>query len=228
MNKNTNVDLTKIADKIQNLLNKTVANGCTEGEAQAALLLAQKLMAQYNVDQAQLTGDATLRYSLETAKVRTNPRSKRVCSIIADSFACKAILQYQKNGYKICFFGREDNAKAAKSAMEYIHRVMERGMQAACRKYGYKSTTVAGASLVYNAYADGFIRGLKEAMDAQTTALAIVVPQDVKEELAKKFPNLRTGRASTMRKGNFQDAFDQGITDGKVAMGKRSLASAKS
>lgn len=99
-------------------------------------------------------------------------------------------------------------------------------MQAACRKYGYESTAVAGASMVYNAYADGFLRGLKGAMDAQTTALAIVVPQDVKEEFTKQFPNLRSGRASTMKRGHFQDAFDQGMVDGKSAMDKRAIASA--
>ena len=37
-------DLNKIAEKIQHLLDKTVANGASEAEAQNALLLAQKLM----------------------------------------------------------------------------------------------------------------------------------------------------------------------------------------
>ena len=42
-------DMNKIADKIQKLLN-LAGNNPNEEEAQAALLKAQKLMAQYNVD----------------------------------------------------------------------------------------------------------------------------------------------------------------------------------
>ena len=218
-------DLNKIADKIQKLLS-LAGNNPSQEEAQAALLKAQKLMAQYNIERADLTGEEKIKYTLETAKVKTNPRSKRMCMIIADSFACKVILQYQKNGYKICFFGREDNAKAAKSAMEYIHRVMERGMIAECKKHGFESASVAGSSLVYNAYADGFIIGLKSAMDAQTTALAIVVPQDVKDEFSKKFPNLGKGKASHMKKGFYPESYAQGMADGKTAMNKRAIASA--
>lgn len=39
-------DLNKIAEKIQHLLDKTVANGASESEAQQALMMAQKLMAR--------------------------------------------------------------------------------------------------------------------------------------------------------------------------------------
>ena len=49
-------DLNKIAEKIQNLPDKTVANGATESEAQTALLLAQKLMKKYNINQESLSG----------------------------------------------------------------------------------------------------------------------------------------------------------------------------
>lgn len=220
-------DMNKIADKIQKLLS-LAGNNPSKEEAQAALLKAQKLMAQYNIEQSDLNGEEKINYSLELSNVRVNPRSKRMCIIIANSFACKVILTYEHKTQRIAFFGREDNAKAAKSAMDYIHRVMERGMTAECRKHGYESTTVAGSSLVYNAYADGFIIGLKSAMDAQCTALAIVVPQDVKDEFAKKFPNLKAGKASHMKKGHYEDSFSQGMSDGKSAMGKRSLASAKS
>lgn len=42
-------DLNKIADKIQKLLS-LAGNNPSQEEAQAALLKAQKLMAQYNID----------------------------------------------------------------------------------------------------------------------------------------------------------------------------------
>lgn len=210
-------DMNKIADKIQKLLS-LAGNNPSQEEAQAALLKAQKLMAQYNIEQADLTGEQ-IKYSLEIAKVKVNPRSKSASMTIADSFACKVII----HGGKLAFFGREDNAKAAKSALEYIHRVMERGMNRECREHGFESTSVAGASMVYNAYAAGFLKGLREAMAAQTVALAVVVPQDVKDEFAKKFPHLRKGRAMGMKMGAYYDSYNRGQADGHTAMGKRSL-----
>lgn len=211
-------DLNKIADKIQKLLDKTVANGCTEGEAEAALLMAQKLMAKYNINQESLNGEEKISYSLEACKVRVNPRSKWMCMIIANSFAVKAIL----SGGRICYFGRSMNVTAAKSALEFAHKIMEQGMTKACRNHGIE-TSQSGASLIYNAYAQGFIQGLKEALDAQTVALTIVVPEDVKTEFAKRFPNLGKARSTHMKKGAYTEEYMAGRQDGSQVMAKRSL-----
>lgn len=211
-------DLNKIAEKIQSLLDKTVANGATESEAQTALLLAQKLMKKYNINQESLSGEEKISYSLEACKVRVNPRSKWMCMVIANSFAVKAIL----SGGKICYFGRTMNVTAAKSALEFAHKVMERGMTKACRNHGLESSQ-SGASLIYNAYAQGFIHGLKEVLDAQTVALTIVVPEDVKTEFAKRFPNLGKARSSGWKAGNYSEDYNAGKRDGSQVMAKRSL-----
>lgn len=214
-----NADLNKIADKIQHLLDKTVANGATEAEAQSALLMAQKLMAKYNIAEGELSTEEKITYTLEQCKVKTNPRSKWMSCIIANSFAVKVIIY---DG-RICFFGRNTNAMAAKSALEFAHRVMERGMNKACRNHGLSGTADKGASLIYNAYATGFLRGLKEAMDAQTVALAVVVPEDVNQKFHERFPKLRQGRSSTMKRGAYEADYQQGRTDGSQAMNRRSL-----
>lgn len=211
-------DLNKIAEKIQHLLDKTVANGATEAEAQQALLMAQKLMKKYNINQDSLNGEEKISYSLEACKVKVNPRSKWMCMVIADSFAVKAIL----SGGKICYFGRSMNVTAAKSALEFAHKVMEHGMTKACRNHGLEPSQ-AGASMIYNAYAQGFIHGLKEALDAQTVALTIVVPEDVKAEFAKRFPNLGKARSSGWKAGNYSEEYNAGKRDGSQVMAKRSL-----
>ena len=213
-------DLNKIADKIQHLLDKTVANGATEGEAQTALLLAQKLMAKYNIEANALNQGEKIEYSLEPCKVKVNPRSKWMCMIIAQSFAVRAII----SGNRICFFGHKVNATAAKSALEFAHRVMERGMTQACRKQGLSGTNESGASLIYNAYASGFINGLKEALDAQTVALAVVVPEDVNRAFGERFANAKAGRKTRMAIGYGQrEAYENGHRDGSEVMNKRSL-----
>lgn len=212
-------DLNKIADKIQHLLDKTVANGASEAEAQNALLLAQKLMKKYNINQESLSGEEKISYSFEACKVRVNPRSKWMCMVIADSFAVKAAL----SGGKIYYFGHTMNVTAAKSALEFAHKVMEHGMTKACRNHGLSGTEDKGASLIYNAYAQGFIHGLEEALDAQTVALTIVVPEDVKTQFAKRFPNTKNGRSTGWKAGNYQDDYSAGKRDGSQVMNKRSL-----
>lgn len=211
-------DMNKIAEKIQHLLNKTVENGASEAEAQSALLMAQKLMAKYNIELEQQTGSKDFKCSLEETKVKPNPRNNALGNIIANSFAVKGIIY----GGKWAFFGREANAKAAAEALKFIHRTMEAGMRRICREHGLE-TTQKGAAYWYNPYALGFINGLKEAMAAQTTALAIVVPEDVNNKFNEKFPKLNQYRGKGMQYHHDRDAYAQGQRDGRSAMDKRSL-----
>lgn len=215
-------DMNKIADKIQKLLN-LAGNNPNEEEAQAALLKAQKLMAQYNMDLESIGSKKELKCSLELTKVKANPRDNQVHIIIADAFACKPLISC---GRHLMFFGREDNAKAAKSCMEFIHKTMEQGIRRVCKEYGLKSSE-RGASNIYNGYAKGFIEGLKETVGAQTVALAVVVPEDVKEAFSKKFPSLNSykGKGASWDP-SYKDAYHQGKQDGRSAMNKRSLKEA--
>ena len=216
-------DMNKIADKIQKLLN-LAGNNPNEEEAQAALLKAQKLMAQYNVDLESLgDGKKELKCSLELTKVKANPRDNQVHVIIADAFACKPLISC---GRHLMFFGREDNAKAAKSCIEFVHKTMEQGIRRVCKENGLKSSE-RGASNIYNGYAKGFIEGLKETVGAQTVALAVVVPEDVKEAFSKKFTNLSQYRGKGASwDPSYKDAYYQGKQDGRSAMNKRSLKEA--
>lgn len=213
-------DMNKIADKIQKLLN-LAGNNPNEEEAQAALLKAQKLMAQYNVDLESLgDGKKELKCSLELTKVKANPRDNQVYIIIADAFACKLIISC---GRYLMFFGREDNAKAAKSCMEFIHKIMEQGIRRVCKEYGLKSSE-RGASDIYNGYSKGFIEGLRDTVGAQTVALAVVVPEDVKEAFSKKFPSTKSYKGKSANwDPSYQDAYHQGKQDGRSAMDRRSL-----
>lgn len=211
-------DMNSIANKIQHLLNKTVENGATEAEAQAALLMAQKLMAKYNIELEQQTGSKDFKCSLEETKVKPNPRNNSLGNIIANSFAVKGIIY---NG-KWAFFGREANAKAAAEALKFIHKTLEAGIRRVCADHGLKSSE-RGAAFYYNAYALGFINGLKEAMAAQTKALCVVVPEDVNNKFTEKFPKLNQYRGKGMQYHHDQDAYAQGQRDGRSAMDRRSL-----
>lgn len=211
-------DMNKIAEKIQHLLNKTVANGASEEEAQSALLMAQKLMAKYNVELREQTGNKELSYTLEVTKVKPNPRNNRLGNMIASSFGVKGIIYDDR----WAMFGREADAKAAASALAFMHKVLEAGIRRVCAEHGLKSSE-KGAAYYYNAYAMGFLQGLQEALAAQTKALAIVVPEDVKGKFGERFPNLSNYKARGMQYHHDADAYAKGRRDGRSAMDKRSL-----
>lgn len=211
-------DMNAIANKIQQLLNKTVENGASEAEAKSALLMAQKLMAKYNIELEQQTGSKDFKCSLEETKVKPNPRNNSLGNIIANSFAVKGIIY----GGKWAFFGREANAKAAAEALKFIHKTLEDGIRRVCAEHGLKSSE-RGAAFYYNAYALGFINGLKEAMAAQTKALCVVVPEDVNNKFNEKFPKLNQYRGKGMQYHHDRDAYAQGQRDGRSAMDRRSL-----
>lgn len=213
-------DMNKIADKIQKLLS-LAGNNPSQEEAQAALMKAQKLMADYNVSMSDLhPGEASFKCSLEIANVKANPRDNAIQWIISNAFACKPLISVDR---KLMFFGRADNAKAAKSCMEFTHKTLEHGIKKICRDYGMKSSE-KGASAIYNGYAKGFIEGLSETVGKQTVALSIVVTKDVEDEYNKRFTSTRK-YASKGYKYNpqYRTAYTQGKIDGSSVMDRRSL-----
>ena len=94
-------DMNKIADKIQKLLS-LAGNNPSQEEAQAALMKAQKLMADYNVSMSDLhPGEASFKCSLEIANVKANPRDNAIQWIISNAFACKPLISVDR---KLMFF----------------------------------------------------------------------------------------------------------------------------
>lgn len=208
-----------IADKIQKLL-ALAGNNPNENEAKAALLKAQELMAQYNLDMEGLHQEASIQYLLVETRVKAHTLDNALAGIIAGSFACKTIIV----GGKLSVFGREDNAKAAASAFEFARRVMARGGNKATKDAGFTPGRT-GAAHWYNSYCFGFLKGLKDAMDAQTVALAVVVPEDVKTEFDTRFSNRCAYKSTGLKAAYGVAAFEAGRRDGSTVMNKRSLGS---
>lgn len=207
---------TNIADKIQKLL-ALAGNNPNENEAKAALLKAQQLMAQYNVDMEGLHQGESIKYDLIVTKVKAHQLRNSLGTIIANSFACRIIIY----GGKIGFFGREDNAKASASAFEFAFRVMHKNGKKAVRDAGYTPHR-AGAANYYNSYALGFLSGIKSAMDAQTVALAVVVPEDVNNEFKSRFQT-KSYQSRGLSSAVSADSYARGFRDGSTVMDRRSI-----
>jgi hypothetical protein len=210
-----------IVKKIQKLLALAdTARNNSEEEAKSALLKAQELMAQYGVEVSLLDGpDEKISYSLEECVHKGNKGFRcQLSMIIARNFRCKAILL---NNSQVAFFGWAQDAKVAKSAFEYAYAV--------AKKLGDKQVAIARkhneeTKNVFNSYVAGFLSGLRSKLDAQCTALVLVVSEDVKTEFNKKFPSLKSHKGGLTANQPFQrDVYERGVTDGRTCLDKRSL-----
>lgn len=209
----TNMD--KMIDKVRKLL-ALAGNNPSEEEAQAAALKAQKLIAQYNLDMSKEIGEEITYKLVEAVHSNNEGFRKHMAPIVANNFRCKAVMI----GNMVNFFGREGDVDACVATFNYLYRVCHsigERFERQARKEGRSTRGVA------NSYYQGFMVGLKEGMDAQSKALAIVVPEDVKSKFTERFPNLRTGKGGMRNMGFDSNAFVQGREDGKHSMGRRQL-----
>lgn len=208
-------DMDKMLDKVRKLL-ALAGNNPSEKEAQAAALKAQKLIAQYNLVLSQDCGEKFIYKLVQAVHSNNEGYRKPLAVAIAENFRCKAIMV----GNMVNFFGREADAEACVAAFSYLYRVSHNiglKMEREARKRGENTHGVA------NSYWSGFIIGIKDALGEQSKALAIVVPEDVKDNFNKEFPNLREGTGGMRNTGFSYTAYNKGREDGRNSMGQRQL-----
>ena len=208
--------LRKIKDLLQ-LGDKSRNN--SEEEAQAAMLMAQKLMAKYDISAEEVEDNVEEeQYSHEVCEHKWDAAFRfPLAGVLAKNFRC---MVYSRDK-RIVFMGHPSDAKICKATFEFAYQfIMKRGNAVYNKRYSMGYPTKG----VFNSYAHGFIVGLQEAFEVQCQALAIVTPKDVIEE----FENISRGWQSKKRKNIGQDATDaqvwhQGRKDGKTFMDKEKL-----
>ena len=206
----------QVIEKIKKCL-ALANNNSSEEEARVALLHAQKLMAKYDI-QVEMTEEEVISYSQEMCVHRYDAAYRKpLARVIADNFRCELFLK----GGKVVFFGRDLDARIAKEAFEYAYEfAMKEGNRLENKSYAEHGT----ARGVHSSYTAGFISGLKQALDAQCTALMIITPQDVKDEFANMSANWAHARGGFRLNGSIDhEAYARGVQDGKTVMNGRRL-----
>lgn len=188
----------------------------SEEEAQSAMLMAQKLMAKYDISAEEVEGKEEELYSHEMCEHKWDYAYRiPLAQVLAKNFRCMLYLK----GKGIVFMGHSSDAKICKATFEFAYQfIMRKGNALYNKRYSMGQVTKG----VFNSYAQGFIAGLQEAFDVQCQALAIVTPQDVVDE----FKNMSKGWNTRKGKGlNGTDAecYREGKRDGKEFMNKKKL-----
>lgn len=210
-------DMNKMLDKVQKLL-ALAGNNPSEEEAKAAAMKAQELIAKYNLDMSSLSSEEKIQYKLLKAEHPNNNGYRgALASIIAPNFRCKAIYI----GTDIHFFGREGDVDTCVNIFNYLYKVMRTN---GCRQERIARKEGRSARGVANCYWSGFMVGLKDELGAQSKALAIIVPEDVKDNFNKKFPSVGIDkRKGSRHTGYDKGAYDAGYIDGRCSMKKGEL-----
>ena len=202
-------------DKIKKLLALS-ENNPSEGESKAALLKAQKLMAEYDIAMEDMENSETAENLIVYCEHKWNfGYRKALASVISKNFRVETFISKQQ----VCFFGHRLDAEIAKNTFETAYRVIN-----TLANRAYYSAKADGRETVgvYNSYANGFIFGLKQALDAQCTALLIVTPEDVKTEFKEMTSGWKV-RSRKLPPHSDYSAYMSGVADGKSFLGKKQI-----
>ena len=202
-------DLLELGDKSRNN---------SEEEAQAAMLMAQKLMAKYDISAEEVSGAEEEKYAHEMCEHKWDYAYRiPLAHILGKNFRCMVY----SHGKKVVFMGHPSDAKICKATFEFAYDfIMKKGSALYNKRYSMGYPTKG----VFNSYAHGFLTGLKEAFDVQCKALAIVTPPDVVD----KFNEISKDWATKKRKNIGDDVTDygtgrEGRNDGKAFMERKQL-----
>lgn len=219
----TNERYQELIAKVQKLF-ALAGNNPERAEAEQAALRAQELIAKYNLVMADAKEDKP-----EIAQVRYHTGIDKsfkysLARVVADNFRCEC--WWLGKAY-VVFLGYKPDAEVAKATFEFLFKTCEKGARRECRKAYKEYGTETG---VYFSYTRGFVAGIKEKLDAQCVALAVVTPQEVKTEYktitsGPTFKKIGEGRNNG---GGFsRNHYDQGKRDGRAAMNSRAIEGGK-
>lgn len=207
------IDTEKMVDRVRKLL-ALAGNNPSEEEAKLALMRANELIAKYNIDLTEETGEK-IEYVVLGAK-HSNNEGYRIplASVIAPSFRCRVVIV----GNTVHFFGRKQDAEACVEIYNYVYRVSHNlglRLERQARQEGRNTHGVA------NSYWKGFIAGISKELSEQCRALMIVVPEDVKAEFSSRYEGCKTYGGGMRNTGYNHSAYNRGVQDGQHSMKNR-------
>ena len=209
----------KILEKIKKLL-ALAGNNPSEEEAKSASLKAQQLMNEYNLTLSEVDGeDNKLEFSdAQFVCGGDNKWKFSLSQVIAKNFRCESYWLGKKT---VVFYGYKSDCEIAKEVFGFLFNVCKKRMtQVADKAYNELGTSKG----VRYSFTTGFVKGIKEVLDAQCTALMIVTPVEVTEkfqEMSKDWKQISVSRADS--KSFSREFYEQGIREGRDTMQAKSI-----
>lgn len=207
---------TNIISKIEKLL-ALAGNNPSEAEAQAALLKAQKLMAEHNLDMAQFQDKPQEKKEAVTEYFKGYHNTAWAISlakVICNNFRCNLL---RSPGYGLVFVGLKEDVAICKAVFTFASQTLEKNMMKLRRQYRKQGKPTDGIS---GDYAAGFIAGLqakyKEQVEENNWGL-VLVKDALVEQKTEEIKNPKAKAYSPKAKARSGDAglYAKGYHDGK-------------
>lgn len=216
-------------DKIRKVL-AMLEGAKTPGEAQAASLALQRLMARSGLtaDDVEALGadDVEIPILEEGVYIGTNDTvwKKLLAAVIADNFRCEVMICSAVKNLRmktIVFIGHEEDVQVASECYKLTIKVAQRCFKRYSKWRSDRCFPIDTKSKkVRNSYYVGFVEGLNEAYSSQVTenqelAIALLLPSDVRAFVDAKnldyAPNRKVGFDNQhIRSHGYQDGYSYG------------------
>ncbi|WP_025683619.1 DUF2786 domain-containing protein [Paenibacillus maysiensis] len=203
--------------KIQKAFNLATGNGNAE-EAQAAMLLAQRLMAKHGLTTSDLKTEEnqTVEASRGTVrKSRIQWWEEKLTTIIAENFRCYGFL---RRGRLIGFLGLPDDVAIATEVFQFAENAIRYHLAEYLKQvYSPYSPSRKRTNAIKNDYIDGFLKGLSDKFREQVAneSLALVLVKHEVVETAYHEAGWKKGKQINRTSAGDQSAMLQGYEDGR-------------
>jgi hypothetical protein len=205
-----------IISKIEKLL-ALAGNNPSEAEAQAAMLKAQKLMAEYNLDMAQFKDQPQEKKEAVTEYFQGYHNTGWAISlarVICDNFRCNLL---RAAGYGLVFVGLKEDVAICKAVFTFAAKTLDKNMMKLRRQYRKQGLPTDGIS---GDYAAGFIAGLKakykEQVEENDWGLVLVKDALVEQKTQAIINPKRKAKAGkNLSRSGDMGLYTKGYLDGK-------------
>lgn len=203
----------KIKDIISKLLNRTTANGCTEGEAAVALAKARNLLAKYNLSVQDLDSDEN---SIEELKVETDTKTLSltqayIALALKDHFGVEIVNSGNSHSSCLKIVAEKFKAEIFKEAFLFAYNSFKSNWSRysktlACstqEKTFHRGTYLKG-------YCDGITNEL--SLQENATALVVVKSKELSDYMSSMEFNGHTRFSNKVSKSD--EVYNQGYKTG--------------
>lgn len=157
----------KMLERVKAILAKTMENGCTEGEAMAALAKARELMATYEIDEKELESLTEKAQIHKTAPSDPYEIKRNLCVNVGKFTSCKAFRDREE---VINFAGKPGDIIFATWLLDTLQRFIMREL----RQYQKKLITEKGINHSNNLTSASFVAGCAFRINEKLKELAPV------------------------------------------------------
>lgn len=155
----------KIIEKIKKAL-ALANNNKNPNEAQAAMLMAQKMMAKYHIAMQEIEEAEETEIQENSVNIKKGSWRKRLMKVICNNYRCDCFIQ-GTTGKKIIIVGAKEDIEIAKTIYEFAENQLLDGFQRYFKNNYEEYASIQVRNAVRKDYADGFIRGLNEKFERQ-------------------------------------------------------------